>query len=82
MISIAYHSFITNIYIKAILQAVGAMVSAILVITVIKMIKKIEYKFIPLLIIMFIASYFFKIKLAILLIVSAVIGLIEGITRC
>lgn len=82
VISIAYHSFITNIYIKAILQAVGAMVSAILVITVIKMIKKIEYKFIPLLIIMFIASYFFKIKLAILLIISAVIGLIEGIRRC
>lgn len=81
IISMAYKVFITNVYVKSVLQAIGAMVSAILLVTVVNMIKKINYKFFPLLVIVFLLSYFFHIKVFILLILSALIGLIEGVRK-
>lgn len=82
IISIAYRRFITNIYISSILKSIGAMVSAILLVTVFNMIKKIKYRFLPMLIIMFLLSYIFHIKVFILLIISALIGLLDGVKKC
>lgn len=81
IISMAYKTFIQNKYVASSLASIGAMVSAILFVTVIKMIKKIENKYIPMLVIMFLLSYFLHIKVFILLLISALIGLIEGVRK-
>lgn len=80
-ISFAYLSFIHNLYVKAALKGIGAVVSAILLVTVFKMMlrllknkKRIFY--IILFITSFILSYFFNLHIALILIISAMAGLV------
>ncbi|WP_068268486.1 chromate transporter [Caviibacter abscessus] len=81
IISFAYIAFINNIYIKAALKGIGAVVSAVLLVTVGKMIIKLvkhnkRVFYITLFFASFILSYFFYWHIALILIISAGAGLL------
>lgn len=81
LISYAYISFISNEYIRNGLKGIGAVVSAVLLVTVIKMVVKLlknkkRVFYMSVFLFSFILSFMLNIHIAIILIISASVGLI------
>ena len=81
LISYAYISFISNEYIRNGLKGIGAVVSAVLLVTVIKMVVKLlknkkRVFYMSIFLFSFILSFMLNIHIAVILIISASLGLI------
>lgn len=77
-ISVIYIKFIKNIYVLSTLKSISAMVSAILFVSVFKMIKNIDKKYYILMVIFAIIAYFKFLNLITILIIAGIIGFFTG----